>query len=107
MSSDIAKTMPTSTRRQAHSRFRNRHSAEQTVEVPGDVVPTPTVDLNAATVEIMEHEDQLIDEDESDEGTSSLTQSMIYAHSTTQTLLKSKNFHLQASRRSHLLHRGL
>ena len=51
-----------------HTRFRNRHSAEQTIEVPSDAPPTQTIDMDAAIAENMEHEDQDIDEDESDEG---------------------------------------
>ena len=61
--------MPSAARRQVHTRFRNRHSAEQQVEVPGDTLTTANVRLDAALAENMEHEYQDVDEDESDEGT--------------------------------------
>lgn len=59
--------MPTATRRQWH---RNRHSAEQTIDVPSDVQQTPTLDMDAVIAENMEHMEHDIDEDESDEGNS-------------------------------------
>ena len=59
--------MPTATRRQGH---RNRHSAEQTIEVPSDIIATPNVDMDAVVAHNinMEPNEQDIDEDESEEG---------------------------------------
>lgn len=90
--------MPTATRRQAHIGFRNRHSAEQTIEVPSDALPTEHVDMDAALAENMEHEDQDqdIDEDESDEGIASQTDSVTLAYDLTQTSWKSSHSRLQA-----------
>lgn len=72
--------MPTSTRRQVNTRIRNRHSAEQTIDVPSDAMQTPTVNMDAVIAENMEHEDHLIDEDDSDEGTSDRSPDSIYAY---------------------------
>ena len=57
--------MPTSTRRQAHTRPLARSSDQPTIEVPSDGL-APQAD--AFVEDVMEYEDQIGDEDEVEEG---------------------------------------
>lgn len=61
--------MPSATRTGINTRLRNRHSVEQTIDVPSDAIQTPAVNMDAVIAEHLEHEDHLIDEDDSEEGT--------------------------------------
>ena len=61
--------MPSATRTGVNTRLHNRHSVEQTIDVPSDAIQTPVINMDAVIAQNLEHEDHLIDEDDSEEGT--------------------------------------